>query len=501
MMPPVPGSGVSPAVAEEVSRLQASVDSLARLAGAPQDQAGTPMSIFQGYVGVLVVAFTVSLLATPLMRRLAVMYGVIDRPLLARKVHRAPIAYLGGVAIYLGLLAAVLFSYTQPLHGLLEFHSSTKANESYLPGGVPISVLLGMTVIMIVGLLDDVMKISPRVKVGGQLIAAAALAVEDVGVKVAAGIVIPVGKVIGLPTLLVHGVPTIGWVVPIGGADVTVDLVYWTGTAIIAIFVLGACNASNLIDGLDGLLTGTTAIASVGLLVIALTLAATDDGPRDASRIILCLALLGACLGFLPHNFNPASIFLGDCGSLLLGYCTIVIVLSLGDTGWTQLVLAGLVIYALPIIDTTLAIARRKVSGRRISDADDQHLHHMLRRALGVKGAVLALYVIAGGFAVLGVALSQGRGRVTYALTLIFAAFIGVTSFKVARKEQIEREAATADAGLGSTQSVGADRSGAVERNGGLTRARLSVRADEPGNTGATTASAPRPEGGESPGA
>ena len=446
MFPPEAAGTLTPAVAEELARLKADVDALARAVGAPEDHAVSLMSIFHGYVGVLVVAFLVSLLATPLMRRLAVMYGVIDRPLAARKVHRAPIAYLGGVAIYLGMLGAILFSYTQPLHGLLEFHPTQKSNESFLPGGVPVSVVLGMTVIMMVGLLDDVLKISPRVKVGGQLNAAAALAVEDVGVKVAAGVILPMGQALGLPTIMVHGAPTVGWMIPFGGHDVPVDLVYWAGTAIIAIFVLGACNAANLIDGLDGLLTGTTAIASTGLLIIALTLAVTDDGPRDASRVILCLALLGACLGFLPHNFNPASIFLGDCGSLLLGYCTIVIILSLGDTGWTQLVLAGLVIYALPIIDTTLAIARRKVSGQKISDADDQHLHHMLKRALGVKGAVLALYGIAAGFAVLGVALSEGRGRVTYAITLIFAAFIGVTSFKVARKEQIEREAAGFDA-------------------------------------------------------
>src|SRR6185369_10438896 len=98
------------------------------------------------------------------------------------------------------------------------------------------------------------------------------------------------------------------------------------------LFVLGACNASNLIDGLDGLLSGVTAIANVGLLIIALGLAAADDGPRDGARIVLGLAVLGACLGFLPHNLNPATIFLGDAGSLLLGYCTIVIVLMLGDT-------------------------------------------------------------------------------------------------------------------------------------------------------------------------
>src|SRR5690606_27334481 len=178
-----------------------------------------------------------------------------------------------------------------------------------------------------------------------------------------------------------------------------------------ALFVLGACNASNLIDGLDGLVTGTTAITTAGLLIVALSLAAIDDGPRDRPRIVLCMALLGACLAFLPHNFNPATIFLGDCGSLLLGFATIVVVLTLGDTGKTQFVLAGLIMYAVPIIDTVLAIVRRKLAGRSISEADDQHLHHMLCRTLGVKGAVLALYGVAGAFTVLGVALSLSRAR------------------------------------------------------------------------------------------
>jgi len=214
---------------------------------------------------------------------------------------------------------------------------------------------------------------------------------------------------------------------------------------IIGLFVLGACNASNLIDGLDGLLTGVTGIASAGLLIIALGLAAIDDGPRDGQRIILCLALFGACLGFLPHNFNPATIFQGDCGSLLLGFTTISIVLMLGDTGKTQLVTAGLIIYAIPLIDTSLAIVRRKMAGKKLSDADADHLHHMLKRALGVKGAALTLYGIGTGFATLGVALSLGRARVVYVLAFMFASFIGVTAIKIARKKQIEEAAAAYD--------------------------------------------------------
>lgn len=412
----------------------------------------TRIDIFHGYIGVFIVAFMVTLIATPIMRRLAVSNGIIDRPSEARKAHKIPIAYMGGVAVFLGLLVSILFSYTAPLHGLLTVHPSKS-----VPDSVPLSILLGMTVIMIVGLLDDVFKISPRIKIAGQLIAAAALAVQNVGVKLASQLVVPAAKAVGIPITISDGIHTVAFNIPLpipmAGADhITIDLVYWIGTALIALFVLGACNASNLIDGLDGLLSGTTAISAAGLLIISLELALFDDGASqatgglDAARIVLCLALLGSCLGFLPHNFNPATIFLGDAGSLLLGYCTIVIILTLGDTGRTNLVVAGLVIYSLPIIDTTLAIVRRKVSGKPMSAPDDQHLHHMLKRSLGVKGAVFTLYLLAATFAAFGVLLAQSRSRTTYALFLVFAAFIGVTAFKIARRRHIEEQAAAFDA-------------------------------------------------------
>lgn len=473
MIPPslIPSAGAPPSpptseIVRQLSALRQQLDAaesrLADLQRLVQPDAAeaasgplTRLDIFNGYVGVFVVAFLVSLLATPLMRRLALANGVVDRPTEVRKAHRTPTAYMGGVAVWLGLIAAILFSYTAEHHGLITPHPTQKGDVGFLPGGVPLSILLGMTVIMLVGLVDDVMKISPRIKIAGQLAAAAALAVENIGVKLAHQVLAPVATGLGFELIDLGTGPTVGFVIPLGPAGgLPVDIVYWTGTALIAIFVLGACNASNLIDGLDGLLTGATAIAAGGLLVIALGLAAIDDGPLDGPRIVLCLALLGACLGFLPHNFNPASIFLGDAGSLLLGYCTIVIIMSLGDTGKTSLVLAGLIIYAIPIIDTTLAIIRRKVAGRSISEADDQHLHHMLKRALGVRGAVLTLYLIASVFAAIGIALTLGRGRITYTLALVFAAFIGVTAFKIARVKHLEEQAAAADARYRSRKAL-----------------------------------------------
>jgi len=346
--------------------------------------------------------------------------------------------------VYLGLLCGCLYSFVAArVPGLMEWHTTAKGAPYDMQFHVPIWVLLGMTVIMLVGVIDDVTGISPRVKIGGQLFAAAALAVGDVGVRLADGLLKPIGALFDNPDL-VFGF-NLPFAVPWSDTGlVQFDLIYWAGTAIIAIAVLGLCNASNLLDGLDGLLSGTTAISSVGLLVVALTLALADDGPRDAQRIVLCLCILGACLGFLPHNFNPASIFLGDAGSLLLGFMMCVVILSMGDTGRTHLVAAGLIIYALPIIDTSLAVVRRKLEGKPISAADDQHLHHMLKRSLGVKGAVAALYGIAATFAVLGAGITLIRARSVYFIALVIAAYIGVTAIKIARRRAAEQRAVEA---------------------------------------------------------
>ncbi|MCC6661364.1 MAG: undecaprenyl/decaprenyl-phosphate alpha-N-acetylglucosaminyl 1-phosphate transferase [Phycisphaerales bacterium] len=425
---------------KQVSALADQVKELARVSGIESGPTVTRLEVFHGYIAVFVVAFVVTLLATPLVRRLALSHGIIDRPTEGRKAHRLPVAYLGGVAVFLGIIAGILYSYlATAIPGLMGFHPTRYLVDESFHHIVPFSVLLGLTVIMLVGLLDDVVGIPPRVKLGGQLVAAAALAYDDVGVRVAAGLLLPLGQLLGNERLLY--VIQLPFPVPGIGTQVQIDVVYWAGTALIAVFVLGACNASNLIDGLDGLATGVTAIAASGFLFIALTLAMLDDGPRDAQRIILCLSLLGACLGFLPHNFNPATIFLGDCGSLLLGFCSIVIVLTFGDRGFTYLVIAGLVIYALPIVDTILAIIRRRMAGRAISDADDQHLHHMLKRALGVKGAVLTLYGMGAVFAVLGVAMSLFRARVVYVVALVAISFLIVTAVKMARRKALDEQA------------------------------------------------------------
>lgn len=382
-----------------------------------------PLDLLNSYAPVFLIAFTVTLLATPFVRNIAVKAGIIDMPDRQRKFHAYPVAYLGGLAVFLGVIVS-----------LMAATFVTRGDAAFLKV-VPFSVVIGMVAIVFTGLADDIWKWDPRLKVAGQLVAAAALAIEDVGPRLAEG---ALKSVFGSPqdTLFSIGQFTVH----------NTELYYWIGTALVALFVIGGCNAANLIDGLDGLLSGTTSITAIGLLAVSLMMAMTErvDDPEQSlvgMRVVLSLALLGATLGFLPYNFNPAMIFLGDCGSLLLGYLCVVIIMSFGEQGQTELVIAGLVIFGLPILDTILAIIRRKLAGLPFHSADSNHIHHLLKRSLGgVKTAVFALYGITICFSVLGVAMAATRlltdTRVLAIVSLAFAffAFISAIAIKVARQ-------------------------------------------------------------------
>ncbi len=435
-------AAVQPVVASAIG------DAVAALTAGVEPLAVSVVDLLSSYSFIFVGAFLVTLLATPFVRRLAVMANVTDRPDDLRKMHDHPVPYLGGVAVFLGLIVGVAISYV--------FMEGAVAR--YRP--VPFAVVLGMVAIMFTGLADDVWGWDPRLKIAGQLVAAAALAIDNVGVRAAAGMLKPLAAwldpLLGTQNLVLPGVPE-----PWG------DLMYWAGTALIAVFVLGGCNAANLIDGLDGLLSGVTAVVALGLLSISLLMAFRVPPPGvdtadtlTGARLVLCMALLGAVLGFLPHNFNPASIFLGDAGSHLLGYVCIVIILMFGEYGQTHLVAAGLIVFAVPSMDTMLAMIRRWMAGAPMSSADDQHVHHQLKRALGgVKRAVFALYGISLAFAAFGVTLAalvmhtQMRVRIIYVITLVLFSFIGVIAVKAARRRAVEK---TVRAPLAARPSAGA---------------------------------------------
>ncbi|MDG2423798.1 MAG: MraY family glycosyltransferase [Phycisphaerales bacterium] len=385
----------------------------------------TPWVLVVDYLPVFVFSFLAVLFVTPLFRYLAITADVVDKPDSDRKVHKKATPYLGGLAVFTGILIGIAVSYV-----LVAGEPS-----EYRP--LPLSIVGGMIAIVFTGLADDVWGWDPRLKVAGQLVAAALLALNDIGTQVAGGF-------LGY----FFGTSMIEFSVPLPFGVIPVNVTEWVGTAIIAIFVLGGCNASNLIDGLDGLLSGTMAIIAMGLLALSLIMAAsltstdveiiakgipesiaTAEGVTlSGARIILCMALLGSVLGFLPHNFNPATIFLGDCGSLLLGYCCVVIILMLGEQGQTHLVLAGLLIFGIPIVDTILAICRRKVQGLQMSAPDASHLHHVLKNKLGgVKQAVLAIYGLEFCIATIGVVLGslvlRGDLRVLWAYVVFIVVY------------------------------------------------------------------------------
>ena len=391
-------------------------------------------AIFNSYTLIFLIAFFVTLLFTPIARRMALAAGVVDHPDRARKVHRQPTPYLGGLAVFLGLMAGIALSYA---------HMDSAAAEL---GSVPMAIVIGMIAITFTGLADDVWGWDPRLKIAGQLVAAAALAYNDIGVRVAEGVLVPMFGSRGEPLFTLGDLQVLNS-----------HLYYWAGTAIIAFFVLGGCNAANLIDGLDGLLAGVIGIVAIGLLAISVMMAlnlpedVAGESTFSGARLVLSFALLGAVLGFLPHNFNPATIFLGDAGSLLLGFMSVTIILLLGEFGQTHLVFAGLIVFSIPIMDTALAIVRRKLSGRPMSSADDQHIHHQLRRALGgVKRAVFALYGVGLAFAMLGVTLAACtmftslRLRVVYVVVLVLFSFIGVLAIKAARRVRLQTAASSA---------------------------------------------------------
>ena len=386
------------------------------------------------FAPVFIAGFLITLAATPVVRRLALIVGVIDTPDAHRKHHKAPVAYLGGLAVFMGFMAAMLVSSVA-----IDFESVDLAP-------VPISILVGATTIALTGLADDIWKWDARLKIAGQLVAAAALAYSNIGIGAVTGFLQPF---VGAANEELFHV----------GSTVIFNstLYYWVGTAFLGFVIIGGCNAANLIDGLDGLLTGTTAIMSSGFLAISLLLASTVmvEDPSTSFvgvRVALSLALLGCMLGFLPWNFNPAVIFLGDCGSLLIGYLCVTTILLFGEQGAPSLVVAGFIIFGLPITDTTLAIIRRKVAGVPMSTPDAQHIHHQVKRLFGsVKKSVFALYGLTLIFTFIGVAiasvllLTQTRVLVVYSIGIAFFGFVISVAVKIALIQRAQSELADAE--------------------------------------------------------
>ena len=291
------------------------------------------------YLCLFVTALLVALVATPLAGRIAWKVGAVDYPN-KRRINRRPIPRMGGIAVFLGIIAAFVIQYlgtTRLDWPVVLTPAPHFASMSYQ------MLVVGFCVIFLTGVLDDIFQLKPLQKLLGQVIAAA--------VAVAGGLVI--GTIVN----------------PLTGDALELS---WVAYPITVIYLVSYVNIFNLIDGLDGLASGIACIAGVTMFTLSVM-----AGRMDAAS--LAIALAGSTLGFLRYNFNPASIFLGDSGSLLLGYALgAVSLLSVTRVAGLTTIIVPLVIAGIPIIDTFSAIVRRRRAHVSIGSADRGHIHHRL---------------------------------------------------------------------------------------------------------------------------
>lgn len=296
----------------------------------------------------LAVLFLVAALVTvalvPAAKKLAVKLGAIDYPS-ARRVNMMPIPRLGGFAIFGGMVAALIVLQL----GVAFFHWHMPFMISMAQGtGVNyVGVAVGVAFIFLVGAVDDVIDLRPRIKLAGQVVAACIVAASGC---LLSGMQNPFG-----PDYIEFG-PIISFLITV-------------------FYLVAFANVINLIDGLDGLAAGITGISGITIFILAVT-----TGRPDAA--IFSAILVGSCVGFLKDNFHPASIFMGDSGALLLGFSLGVISLfAVARSALFVSLLVPILAAGVPILDTFFAIVRRKREHRRIDEADKGHIHHRLMRA------------------------------------------------------------------------------------------------------------------------
>ena len=341
-------------------------------------------------------AFVCAFSATALCKKIAMKFGIVDKPDELVKTHKEPIAYLGGVGMLTGFIVGVLVAAYQ-IHETPFFGRAFRCLLGILAGG---------TVACLIGLVDDIFDISPSKKFLGQIVAAIFLVL--VGIR---------------PTLHYFADP-FGWQMPAGVEAVL-------GVAVVIFFVLGATNSLNLLDGLDGLCAGVTAIITIAFLFLAVHLATWGTSEiGDPVRVVVCLALVGCVLGFLPFNRHPAKIFMGDAGSMLLGF-TVAALMILFAEQIPRWWMASIVVFGLPILDTATALVRRLLNKKPLFVSDRGHLYDQLMdRGYSLTKAVKICYMLAALYAFIGLVMSQIRTRYALVVYVVVLIVSGVVVFK-----------------------------------------------------------------------
>ncbi len=345
------------------------------------------------FLFVMTLALFVSYFATRWVGAAAHKWEAIDHPN-ERKIHHEPVPRLGGIAIWMGFMAAIA--------GFLVWQAIAPDPVIEIETGREFQgFMLGALIILIVGIIDDVRGLTPIFKFGGQ--AAAAIVLVSFGVKM---------EFIGNP----FG--------PAGSLFYLGNI----GVAMTIFWVVAFMNNKNFIDGLDGLAAGISVIA-------ALTFFAFGWQTGQMGTSVVALALAGASLGFLRHNFYPAKIFMGDSGSMFLGFCFgALTVEGVMKSVAAVALFSPLVIMGIPILDTALAVLRRYISRSPVTQADRDHLHHrLIRRGLTHRQTVLLIYGWSAGLSIVGLTFKVMPSMQKYIiiiiglfLTVLFAEVVGL---------------------------------------------------------------------------
>ena len=305
------------------------------------------------FLCIFAVALVVTLATTPFAKWVATRLGAIDYPS-SRRINKVPIPRMGGIAMFFGLVAALIVQYcgTLAFDWPSAFISHPSLNINYW--GLGVAVL----VVFLTGLVDDAHSLKPTQKLAGQVIAAI--------IAAASGLVI--GNIVN----------------PLGVGEISLG---WLAYPITVVYLVAFANIINLIDGLDGLAAGISGIVSLSLFGLTLL-----SGRIDAAA--LAIATAGACLGFLRYNFHPAKIFMGDSGALMLGFVLgIISLLGVTRTAALTTLIVPLIVAGVPIIDTFAAIVRRRRGGVPIDQADKGHIQHrLIQEGFDQRQAALLIY-------------------------------------------------------------------------------------------------------------
>ena len=333
-----------------------------------------------------VVSLLISALLTRHIRNLAVAWGWVSRPDTSRHIHRRPVPRIGGVGIFLTVLGVVAGDLWAP-----KWLGSSPA----LSVGMALGILSPATLMFLTGLCDDLWSLGPYPKFVTQIFAALLLYVQGFGIQQF--------DLFGghHPNTIVQLLLTVLWVVLI-------------------------TNAFNLIDGLDGLAAGSALFSTLVVFVLSLLM-------TNHSVSFVSVALAGAILGFLRFNFNPATIFLGDSGSLFIGFMLSALALAGSQKAPTMVAVAiPVVSFGLPILDVAIAVLRRFLSGRPLFRADNDHIHHkLLKLGFSQRQAVLILYGISALLGLLSLAMLHGAGIIALVLVIVGAGmFVGIQQLR-----------------------------------------------------------------------